>query len=89
LRNKISQRKEDVFIGKEIEMLLKLDEKCYISIKKAFLAFYDQSLKYLEKWFDFSDNYLHKILYLLLKEEPTYSDFKEAVVVLNLKTSIN
>jgi hypothetical protein len=38
----MSQRKEDMFI----------DGKSSISIKKDFLAFYDQSLKYLEKWFD-------------------------------------
>jgi hypothetical protein len=60
-----------MFIGEEMEMFLKLDEKSYISIKKDFLAFYDQSLKYLEKWFDFSDNYLYKIQFLLLKNELT------------------
>jgi hypothetical protein len=72
-----------------MEMLLKLDGKCSISIKKDFLAFYDQYLKYLEKWFDFFDSYYpYEIKYLLLKSKPTYSDCKETVVVLNL-TSIN
>jgi hypothetical protein len=90
LRIKISQRKEDTFIGKELEqMLLKLDEKSSISIKEDFLVFYDQSLKYLEKWFNFSDNYLYKIQFLSLKKEPTHSNFKEAVVVSILKRSIN
>jgi hypothetical protein len=72
-----------------MEILLKLDGKfsISISIKKDFLAFYDQYLKYLEKWFDFY--HLYEIKYLLLKSKPTYSDCKEAVVVLNLKTSIN
>jgi hypothetical protein len=32
---------------------------------------------------------MYKIQFLLLKEEHTYSDFKEAVVALTLKTSIN
>jgi hypothetical protein len=42
------------------------------------VEFYDQSLKYLEKWFDFSDNCLYKIQFLSLKKEPTYSDFTES-----------
>jgi hypothetical protein len=50
----------------------------------------DKALKYLEKWFDFSDNYyLYEIKFLLLKSKPAYSDCKGAAVVLNLKTSIN
>jgi hypothetical protein len=93
LRNKMNQRNEDMFFGggeQTEEMLLKLDEKNSIYIKKDFLAFYEQSLEHLEKWFEFSDNsYLYKIQFLLLKKEPTYSDFKEVVVVLNLKRSIN
>jgi hypothetical protein len=51
------------------------------------LSFYNQSLKYLEKWFDFSNPY--KIQFLLLKKGPPYSDFKQAAVVLNLKMSVN
>jgi hypothetical protein len=37
--------------------MLKLDGNSSISIKKDFLAFYDQYLKYLEKWFNFFENY--------------------------------
>jgi hypothetical protein len=77
LRNKMGQRKKE------------LVEKSSVSIKKDFVTFYDQSLRHLEMWFDFSDNYLDKIQFLLLKKEPTNSDLKEAVEVLNLKTSIN
>jgi hypothetical protein len=91
LRNKMSQRKEDMFIGEETEdMLLKLDEKISVSIKTDFLTFCDQSLKYLGKWFDFSNsNCLYKIQFLSQKKQPTYCDFKEVVVVLNLKMCIN
>jgi hypothetical protein len=49
--------------------LIKLDEKSSISIKEDFLAFYNKSLKYLEKWFDFSDNYMYKIQFLSLKRD--------------------
>jgi hypothetical protein len=82
------QRKEDMFIRKEMEISLKLDKKISVSFKKYFLVFYDQSLKYLEKWFDYSDNYMYKIQFLSLKSKPTCSDFK-AAVALKLKVSIN
>jgi hypothetical protein len=46
-------------------------KKSSISVKKDFLTFYDQSLKYFEKWFDFSDNnYPYKIQFLSVKKEP-------------------
>jgi hypothetical protein len=54
-----------------------------------FLTFDEESLKYLEKWFDFSDSCAYKIQLLSLEKEPTYSDFKESVAVLNLKTSFS
>lgn len=81
LRNKMRQRKEDMFIWEETEML-KLDDKCFISTTKGFLAFYNQSLKHLEKWFDFPDtNYPYKIQFVITeKKEPTNSDFKDLVV---------
>jgi hypothetical protein len=66
---KMSQSKEDMFTGEETEeTLLKLDSKSSISIKKDFFTFYNKSLKYyLEKWFDFSDNYMYKIQFLSLQ----------------------
>jgi hypothetical protein len=67
-------------------MLLKLDVKVSFHLRKT-IPFYDQSLKYLEKWFDFSD--LYKLQLLLLKKDSTYSDFKKAAVVSNLKMSVN
>jgi hypothetical protein len=58
-----------------------LAQKSSVPVKKDFLASCDRSLKYeyVEKWFDFSDNY--SIQFLSLKKEPTHSDFKALVVV--------
>lgn len=45
-------------------------KKRSISVKKEFLIFHDQSFKYIEKWFDFSDNnYQYKIQFLSVKKE--------------------
>jgi hypothetical protein len=51
-------------------------------MNKDFLAFYDQI-------YNIFGNCLYTIQFWSLKMESTYTDFKEAVLVLNLKTSIN
>ena len=51
-------------------------------MNKDFLVFYDQI-------YNIFGNCLYTIQFWSLKMESTYSDFKEAVLVLNLKTSIN
>jgi hypothetical protein len=59
-----------MLIGKELEMLLKRDGRSSVSIKKDFFASYEQSLKYLEKWFRFSDSSCsYKIKFLSPREE--------------------
>jgi hypothetical protein len=77
----MSQGKGDMFIGEEIEEMLKRDEKSSVSMKK-FSLFMTILSDILEKWFYFSDNnFVYKIQFLSLKKETTYSEFKEAVVL--------
>ena len=45
----MSQGKGDMFIGEEIEEMLKRDEKSSVSMKKVFLTFHDHSLRYFGK----------------------------------------
>jgi len=71
---KIEKRgqKKNTFTGEETRVVLfkTWGKKFYFCYEK--LASYDQSLEYLEKWFDFGgNNCLYKFQFLWLKTEST------------------
>jgi hypothetical protein len=77
-------------MGKKQRCCYNLIEKVLLLIRKTFwLSVTKLSNSWKSGLISLDNYYLYEIKLLSLKSKPTYSDCKEAVVVLNLKTSFN
>ncbi|KAL7404317.1 hypothetical protein ABVT39_012944 [Epinephelus coioides] len=59
------------------------------AIKTDLLHFYKAALSYLEKWYDFSDNYQNIVASLALKSNFTFSHFCDAAEVLQIQKKLD
>ncbi|KAK6195887.1 hypothetical protein SNE40_001222 [Patella caerulea] len=92
LYSKLHQRHDDKFFGEQTEEYLsQLNDNKSSPVITDFLLFYSNAIKYLEKWFQFSDKNLFKKIECLSLTDPnlSYSNLKGIVTSLSLKTDIN
>ncbi|XP_078542395.1 uncharacterized protein LOC144828172 [Lissotriton helveticus] len=86
LRNNLKDRVENLFFGFQVHSyLVSHDSELSASMKGDFLKFMERSLKYLEKWFDFSEShYLAAIEPCCLREPLTFQQLCKAADAVHL-----
>ncbi|XP_078512407.1 uncharacterized protein LOC144772105 [Lissotriton helveticus] len=86
LRNNLKDRVENLFFGFQVHSyLVSHDSELSASMKGDFLKFLERSLKYLEKWFDFSEShYLAAIEPCCLREPLTFQQLCKAADAVRL-----
>ncbi|KAK7879558.1 hypothetical protein WMY93_033730 [Mugilogobius chulae] len=91
LRTKLQQRQKDSFFGIETNTLLQtFSQYEATTIKEDFSNFYQCAIKYLEKWYDFSDNNLHKHLTdMCLKREFTFTQLCDVAERLQIQDRLD
>lgn len=84
------QRKEDCFFGFQTKRLMEKVPGQKTKIKDDFTAFYDSTVQYIDKWFDFScENVMVQLRPIGLYDELTFTELEKMVPALKLGDSIN
>ncbi|XP_047517164.1 uncharacterized protein LOC125057485 [Pieris napi] len=94
LRNELEQRKTDKYFGYESKMRLQKIQKSspetFNTVVSNFSLFIDMSLKYMIKWFEFSeDNWLSILSNMSLKNEVKFEHFEMVITKAKLQDRLN
>jgi hypothetical protein len=90
LKGKLEQRNKYKYVAETTEAyLMKLNSTKAREVQKDLLSFYTNSIAYLTKWFNFSDeNYLKYIQCLSLSREIEYEELRKTVAVLRFQPMV-